>query len=454
LGFSGAASPLAWLHGQRQAVEAGAASGSAAGSASGEPRRFFSAGGFFFGSCTAGFAVLAGFSEVFSAVFSSWLSAALVPDQGRRQASEEGFSFPVDSAGRSAGSAFAGVFAALSPAGSGGDWQAASKSAAAKGTRRLEKRLLIGWEWNSTNMAACPLRRFSGGKLGSRLSWPPVESARILSDLHLGHPASPIRSAADLLPLLDGCPRVLLNGDTLETCSPLLEPASRALFAGLDGAARAAGSELVLQRGNHDPEAGWPAWSTFAGGRVLVTHGDGCFRFGSPWSPWVPRLRRRFEEIEREWAEGGNAGDLDGVLELARRWALAFHPRPRHFTGLAGRFETLWHAAWPPRTAWTILRAWIQGPRLAAAWLERHAPAAAVLVIGHTHRPGIWRFGQRWVVNTGAFHPFGRPRLVDAGPAGLAIRRVLRRDGAFAPGPLLARLVPGPGGSAWEMRGA
>ena len=205
-------------------------------------------------------------------------------------------------------------------------------------------------------------------------------------------------------------------------------------FAVIEEFCRRQGVELEVQRGNHDPDREGPAFRMLDQGQILVTHGDACFRFGSPWSPWARKLEGRLLKAEEEFLAEGHPDTMESRLELARRWAWVFHPRPRHFDGFAGQLETLWTAAWPPRSPITILRLWAQGPRIVSDWLDRHAPEARMVVMGHTHRAGIWRRGRHWIINTGAFHPFGTPRLVDWEPGRVVVRRIARRGGSFRPG--------------------
>ncbi len=275
-----------------------------------------------------------------------------------------------------------------------------------------------------------------------------MPALRIVSDLHLGHPASSIRHAEEFLPLLEGCGKVLLNGDTVESCSAAMAGPSAAQFAVIADWCRRQGVALDLQPGNHDPDQPGPAWRSLDDGRIVVTHGDACFRFGSPWSPWARKLERRLLEVEAAFAAEGRPDTLENRLELARRWSWVFHPRPRHFDGTLGKLETLWTAAWPPYAPLTILRLWAQVPRIVSSWLARYAPDARVAVIGHTHRAGIWHKDGRWVINTGAFHPFGTPRIVDWDPGRLEVRRIVRRGGSFHPGRAVAVLEQA--GDRWE----
>lgn len=261
---------------------------------------------------------------------------------------------------------------------------------------------------------------------------------RIVSDLHLGHPASPLTRAEQVRGLWRGARELWLLGDTLETCSERLEDVSRALYAEVAALAAEDGVTLRRFRGNHDPDEGVDSHAFLDGGSVLLTHGDACFRYGSPWSPWAAILRQKLDEVESGFGAEESLSTLEDRMDLAVRWSRAYYPRRRRFTGLLGKAETFAHVLWPPQVPMTILRHWIEGPELAARWLERFAPHARVLILGHTHRPGAWQRRDRWIINLGAHHPFGFPRMADWSPDRLVVRAVkVEKGGARAPGAIL-----------------
>ncbi|MGA1635512.1 MAG: RsmE family RNA methyltransferase, partial [Gemmobacter sp.] len=85
-------------------------------------------------------------------------------------------------------------------------------------------------------------------------------------------------------------------------------------------------------------------------------------------------------------------------------------------------------AARRPRGAWrrrrrplALLRIamfWREYPGLVANFAARYAPAARIVVVGHSHLPGAWAVGDRLVLNTGAFGAPHRPCGVLIGPEG------------------------------------
>jgi UDP-2,3-diacylglucosamine pyrophosphatase LpxH len=273
-----------------------------------------------------------------------------------------------------------------------------------------------------------------------------VPLTRLFSDLHLGHPASTIRDVTELFPLFENCRRVILNGDTVETCSGALAEISLERAGDLFSRMGEKGIKTVVLPGNHDPDREGPTLLELEDGELVVTHGDICFRYGSPWSPWLRKVKGKLDAAEAEAGGFSMARTVEARAALAKAYARAFHPRPRRFTGFLGKLETISHAAWPPSTPLAILDIWKNGPERVAKWMEEFTPRAKVLVMGHTHRAGMWQHRDRWVINTGAFHPFTRPHFVEWEPGRLRLVEIERRRGAFQPGRTVGTLWREEGG--------
>ena len=77
-----------------------------------------------------------------------------------------------------------------------------------------------------------------------------------------------------------------------------------------------------------------------------------------------------------------------------------------------------------------------------AAIAATHRPAARFMLIGHTHRPGVWTTPSGLtVINTGSLsRPFGA-LAVDLNPTQLTVRRIVARAGNFLPGPVIAEFA-------------
>lgn len=256
------------------------------------------------------------------------------------------------------------------------------------------------------------------------------EPVRILSDLHLGHPASRVNSVDALRPLLEGAGTLVFNGDTWQELSRTYRESSARMLGDLQRACGELGADPVFLSGNHDP--GWPGkgWVELAEGRVVVTHGDAVMWGGSPWSR---ESFQRAAQVRALWEEHREAEcDAGERLQLAREMARVLK------APVIPKGRRLWQRATdaisPPKRALMILHAWIFQADEAERFAERYFPRAEVLVIGHFHRAGIWHRGDRVVVNTGALvHPHAG-RWVEWRGSMLRCGRILQVDGAFGLG--------------------
>lgn len=221
----------------------------------------------------------------------------------------------------------------------------------------------------------------------------------ILSDLHLGHPASRVTRVEDLRPLIEGAGSVVFNGDTFQELAREFRERSREKLDELRDLCARLGVEAHFLSGNHDP--GWPGpgWLELAGGRIVVTHGDAVFWQGSPWSRERYAREDQLEELWREHLiRKDDAGErLRLAREVARTLRADSIPCGR---SLPCRIHD---ALDPPRRGLEILRVWLTQADAIAGFAERYFPSAEVMVVGHFHRAGVWRRGGRLVVNSGAF---------------------------------------------------
>lgn len=221
----------------------------------------------------------------------------------------------------------------------------------------------------------------------------------ILSDLHLGHPASRVTRVADLKPLIEGAGTVIFNGDTFQELSRGIRERSQAMLDELRELCAGLGIETQFLSGNHDP--GWPGpgWLELAGGRIVVTHGDAVFWQGSPWSRERYAREDQLEELWREHlTREDDAGErLRLAREVARALKAASLPRGRSL------WQRVHDAFSPPRRGLEILRVWWNQADAIARFAEDYFPAAEVVVVGHFHRGGVWHKRGRLVVNSGAF---------------------------------------------------
>lgn len=258
---------------------------------------------------------------------------------------------------------------------------------------------------------------------------------RIFSDLHYRDGESRLQRLEALAPLLDGADRVIFNGDTLDTQSPDTRPGLdeiRATFAPF-------GSRAVFLSGNHDPDISDTAELSLLDDRVWITHGDVLFDDIAPWSAQRPELAVRVARFSRQFPPQDLAR-IDTRLRIHRlacEGLASPHPRARrgNLAHLARAAHTLAH----PLRPFIMLRAWQTAPALARALALAQRPAARLVVLGHTHYPGVWRHpAGPVVVNTGSFcPPFHNLYVELLGERVRVIRPELRR-GEFHPGRVLA----------------
>ncbi|CAN5171463.1 hypothetical protein BH23VER1_BH23VER1_14540 [soil metagenome] len=258
---------------------------------------------------------------------------------------------------------------------------------------------------------------------------PPIRfPIRILSDLHLGHSGCLVRQVEELRPLVEGAGTIVLNGDTLEERARNFRARSDAMVAALRELCRVEGADVVVLTGNHDPSVSDVHYLDLLGGRVFVTHGDALFKMISPWSKRIDRSRAAIEAIRAEYSEE-QLDDLDTRMELTKRSCFEMSAFESEMApGLWSRLWTFGAELWPPRRPWAILTSWATAAPRAFRLLRRYRPQAEVMVIGHTHRPGVWRNGDKTVVNTGGFLAILNAWVVEiAGDGNISLRKVERR---------------------------
>jgi predicted phosphodiesterase len=267
----------------------------------------------------------------------------------------------------------------------------------------------------------------------------PGELTRILSDIHYGERSSRVHSLRQLLPLFEGATGLLLNGDTLDTrIGPNPEVTARtrgevkAFFSDL-------GVPVKFVTGNHDPDLSPHHLADLADGRVFVTHGDILFAAIVPWGQDVALIGRLMKTALASLPDWQDL-PIEERLRVIRQVTTAVpqrHQSEPHPLKYALRFAM--DTVWPPTRIVKVLRAWREVPHHAAALLKKDRPGARFALIGHTHRPGVWRTPSgATIINTGAFcRPFGS-FIVDLSPGRLVVRRVTARRGEYHPGEKVA----------------
>ena len=262
-----------------------------------------------------------------------------------------------------------------------------------------------------------------------------AELIRIVSDVHYGERASRVSRLSQLHPLLVGATSFVFNGDMLDTRPGKDDRRTAQTRREVLDYFASTGTPVTFLTGNHDPDLSLEHSVEFAGGKVLVTHGDILFDSIVPWSNEASVMREKVVAALASLPEQAGAR-LEGRLGAFRSVAASVHQRHqseqdplRYALRLAG------DTVWPPNRVLKILRAWSEAPGRAAVFARKHRPRAQFILIGHTHRPGVWRnAGGVVVINTGSFcRPFGA-LAADIGSGFLRVRRIERRGGEFHPG--------------------
>lgn len=270
----------------------------------------------------------------------------------------------------------------------------------------------------------------------------------VLSDLHVGHPASHIRNPAELAPLFQGAATVVFNGDTVEMLWLYNRDRAQEQLERLAEVCLAEGARPVFLNGNHDPVVSSASHLDLWGGRVLVTHGDILFHEIAPWSREARVLGPEHTRLLEELAEAAHT-DFEERLVAVKRASLALEMHePRRPQGRLAGLALAVREGWPPWRVWWIARCWMRTPALADAIAERFRPQARFVLIGHTHYAGVWNRSGRIVVNTGSFLPFSGRLGVRLEAGRLEVRGIVRQRDSWhfgpvqASHPLPATLVP------------
>ena len=262
------------------------------------------------------------------------------------------------------------------------------------------------------------------------------EPVVIVSDLHLSCRGRWRDRLRRLRPLWAGAASMVFNGDTIAWATAADADVSRQMLAHLADLCRADGAEAVFLAGNSDFDLVELRHLDLAGGKVLVTHGDVIFKEVCPWRAAAPQLRLARRNFLAA-LPAQQRQTLEAQLAAARH-AVAEVDCPRRI-GPLGHLELparLWRLLKNPAQPWAVMRTWRLAPSLAAELLERYRPRARAIILGHTHRAGLWRIGDRLVINTGTPGQLGRALVARIHDGQIVVRRV-GRD--YRPGTTIGR---------------
>jgi predicted phosphodiesterase len=271
-----------------------------------------------------------------------------------------------------------------------------------------------------------------------------AEITRILSDLHYGDPASRVRSLAALGPLFAGADRIVFNGDTLETRASPISSQTDELRREFLEFARHEVPRCTLVTGNHDADVSDTHSLDLLGGLVFVTHGEVLFDELVPWSRELPQIRRLFREELAALAPAQRDDPAERLAACKRACAKLRLPHNPHPRGLWQRVLLTARIFWPPQCTLAMIRAWHELPGRAATFASQYRPGSRFVVVGHTHRPGVWMRPGMVVINTGSFRPPFGCYAVDVSPEWVVVRRVRHHQGSFALGRVVASFALAP----------
>lgn len=239
----------------------------------------------------------------------------------------------------------------------------------------------------------------------------PGALVRFVSDWHLGHERCEAPAPATILPrLLEGVDMLVMVGDTAETRICSWQEQAQRLRAELREQCRIRNVQLVEISGNHDPDIE-PLLIHFWDGKVVAMHGHALYKEVAPWSWEYLNNKEKCHALIATYPDCDT--NLESRLELSRDMCQLTPPILRR-EGIRNRYlRSLLHCFWPPQRPWNILRCWFTCGRRANRFANQFLPAAEVLILGHFHRSGHWRFGKRHIYNTGAWFKHATPYFVD-----------------------------------------
>lgn len=243
-----------------------------------------------------------------------------------------------------------------------------------------------------------------------RIEPAPGALVRVISDLHLGHERCEVPNL--ILPegILEGVDHLIIAGDLAESRVCEWKDKGIALREQLRELCRARGVQLTELAGNHDPDV-HPQLALLWEGRVAIMHGHALFKEVSPWSWEYLGNKQACNKVIAENPQADT--DLEARLELARTLSQLTPPVMRR-EGIKNKYlRGFLHCFWPPQRPWGIVSCWLTFGWRAERFARQYLPNVKTMVMGHFHRSGRWRYGDRTIVNTGAWFKHATPYVAD-----------------------------------------
>ncbi len=175
----------------------------------------------------------------------------------------------------------------------------------------------------------------------------------------------------------------------------------------------------------------------------MALHGHVIFNDVSPWNynaPQIKKIRQEFlksiPQQSRNTLDASTQSARAATLEIQRQRieALCNNPVKLYVFLKMHRFRTLLRFG-------AIFRSWKNTPKLGEKFLELYAPQAKFLIMGHTHRSGVWKIGQRVIINTGSIKNHRSCLLVRLENDILKVFRIRRHKKQLILGPLIEKFA-------------
>jgi predicted phosphodiesterase len=251
----------------------------------------------------------------------------------------------------------------------------------------------------------------------------------IVSDLHLGRARGGASSADALRPIWEGASRFIVNGDVAEVHDPQHQAIAALETLKLSDLCESDEVELTLISGNHDPYVTDVRHLSLFDDAVFVTHGDALHPAITPWSPGHDRMQHA-QEAAMANIDPDDRDSLESRLHASQH---ACYSEWKDLDRLAdeARHTSPLGMLLRPHAVFQVLRYWRAFPQMAARFGAAYAPRARFIVMGHTHRAGIWKIDERVIINTGSYGFPGRPRAVVIENGALRVHDVVRKGRTY-----------------------
>ena len=234
---------------------------------------------------------------------------------------------------------------------------------------------------------------------------------------------------------------VVFNGDTVGGRETNNGTSTEEILTYISKLCAKDGTEAVFLAGNSDYFLDVAKHLLLVEGRILITHGDVIFPEMSPWYDNANLYKaardsalQQMPQKLRSTLEGQLASTREAVVKLAN--SNSCEKNNGSFSScIKKKLES--YLAKPCR-GWAIIQAWQKMPSMAAKFTTQYADEAKFIIIGHTHRAGVWQIADKIVVNTGSFAGFSWPFIVHVTDDKLFVQKLVRKQKKFFPDKTIA----------------